>query len=268
MNFVLGSFLILILLFPGIIFRISYLQGPYSRQTFNISAFDEIAWSLIPTLFLQTSGFIFVEFLLSVFTGSGINLKLMYLLITGAPPALIDFIQLKASYLPFIIYNITLFGLAAIAGFILRKIVLSRKLDFKYRFFRIHNEWYYLFNGHYILPKSNDLEKVWFTQIDALVKADNGDVIYTGALHHFILSKTEGLDRLYLQNVYRRKLSDDLHTNEESLVERDEDERYYKMPGDLFVLKYDQILNLNIHYFYIPGLSEEYIFVQHEDSNE
>jgi hypothetical protein len=61
------------------------------------------------------------------------------------------------------------------------------------------------------------------------------------------------LDRIYLSNVYRRKLKDDLSNDQPNVgyLERHLDSRYYSMPGDLLVLTYDKIINLNITYYQV-----------------
>jgi hypothetical protein len=80
-------------------------------------------------------------------------------------------------------------------------------------------------------------------------------MIYSGILEDYYLSKDNGLDRLYLHNVYRRRLKDDLNPDQPNVgyLERHLDPRYYAMPGDLFVITYDKILNLNITYYVAEG---------------
>ena len=83
------------------------------------------------------------------------------------------------------------------------------------------------------------------------MNSTEGNIIYSGILENYFLSKENGLDRIYLRNVYRRKLKDDLGNEHGNVgyLDRHLDNRYYAMPGDLFIINYDKIINLNITYY-------------------
>jgi hypothetical protein len=259
MNLVFGSIFLFILLSPGLIFRFSYLQGTYSKLNFRISAVEELFWALIPALFLQLSGFLIIE----KFVGIRVNLDLIYDLITGNHDT--DISVIRSSAFLFLLYTAIIILIAVLAGVTLRALVRWFRLDLRLQFLRFRNEWHYLLSGeHDSTGKKNNIILV---QIDALLNSSEGNVIYSGILDNYFLTKDNSLDRLYLTNVYRRKLKDDLDADKPNpgFLARDTDERYYAMPGYLFVIPYDKIINLNITY-YMDELENE--SVSHESSSK
>jgi hypothetical protein len=261
MSLVFGSVFLFILISPGLIFRFSYLQGTYAKLTFKVSAVEEVFWALVPALFFQLLGILIVENVFNV----PVNLDVIYQLITGKET---DFGVVRSSLLPFLVYLSSLILFSIIAGVAVRLFIRYMRLDLYLQFLRFGNEWYYLLSGEILnLPKKTTLwfnpmsnywailrkpkTKIQMIQIDALVNSSEGNVIYSGILENYFLSQNNGLDRIYLTNVYRRKLKDDLEWDKPNpgFLARDTDERYYSMPGYLLVLMYDKILNLNVTYY-------------------
>ena len=80
-----------------------------------------------------------------------------------------------------------------------------------------------------------------------LVETKEGSVLYCGLLDEFYLSE-DGVDRICLYEVYCRRFDQDIKDSER-MPNKSFDERYYKMPGDLFVIPYSQIRNLNLTYY-------------------
>jgi hypothetical protein len=243
MNLVFGSVFLFILLSPGLIFRFAYLQGTYSKLNFRVSAVEELFWALIPAMFLQLSGVLILE---SVF-GIEVNISLIYNLITGSRTE--DIGVVKDSISAFLIYTLVIILLAAFAGVAIRALVRIFRLDLWLQFLRFRNEWHYLLSGEQ--DNLSNRNKIILVQVDALLNSSEGNVIYSGILDNYFLTKDNSLDRLYLTNVFRRKLKDDLDADKPNpgFLARDTDERYYAMPGYLFVIPYDKIINLNITYY-------------------
>jgi hypothetical protein len=131
----------------------------------------------------------------------------------------------------------------------MRAVIRKFKLDIRYKFFRLNNEWHYLFSGEILdFPDVvGESENIEIIQIDLLATTGEESVIYSGILQDYYLSKDNGLDRIYLSQVYRRKLKDDLAHADQSNIQK-LDERYYQMPGELFVIHYDKIVNMNVTY--------------------
>lgn len=247
MNLILGSLLLFILLSPGLIFRYSYLQGTYGKQTFRISAVDEIFWAVIPAFVFQLAGILVIL----NFTIYHVRLDQVYEILTGSDSQ-IDFNFILGSLPIFLAYILTLIVIATVLGLSARAIVRKFQLDLRYSFLKVNNEWYYLFSGEILdfLDTPGESKQVEMIQVDVLVSTGDGTMVYSGTLENYFLSKDNGLDRIYLSNVYRRKMKDDLDRTKPNVgyLERYLDERYYPMPGDLFVITYDKIINLNITY--------------------
>lgn len=161
----------------------------------------------------------------------------------------LNFELIRSGMPVFLNYTSATLIISGLLGYTARKFVIRFKWDQKFSIFRINNEWYYLLTGK-ILDK-NQKDDVEFVQIDALVNTAEGNFIYCGILENFMLSNDGGLDRLYLANVYRRKLKNDIkfQFNEQSIIDKKFDDRYYNMPGQFFVLSYKDVINMNISYY-------------------
>jgi hypothetical protein len=270
MSLLFGSVFLFILISPGLLFRFSYLQGTYAKLTFKVSAVEEIFWALVPTLFLHLAAILIIE---NCFPYA-VRLDIVYNLIIGEAS---DFSIIRQSLLPFLVYLAVLIFISVICGVILRLAVRKLKFDFYLRFLRFGNEWHYLLSGEFVnMPEAGEhatliqalktywrilnkpAKKVQWIQVDALVNSSEGDVIYSGILKDYFLSKDNGLDRIYLSQVYRRKYKKDLKLEPEEDRIQQLDERYYSMPGHLFIIQYSHIQNLNITYYSDElGLTDE-----------
>jgi len=245
MNLVFGSIFLFILIIPGLAFRYSYLHGTYTKQSFKISAVDEIFWAIVPALIFQLAGIIIIENL----TPYQVKLELVYKIITDS--GTINFTLIRSSLLYFSLYLLTMIGIAVVLGLLVRQLVRKFRWDLKYPPLRLNNEWYYLFSGEILdLEKPGESKNIDLIQVDVLMQTGEGPLVYSGTLKDYFLSRENGLDRIYLSQVYRRKMQDDLTSNQPNVgyLERYLDARYYSMPGDLFVITYDKILNINITY--------------------
>jgi len=253
MNIAFGALVILFLLFPGISFRMSYLNGPYSKRNISSSFVDELFFSLIPAFIFQMLGYIVIEYVFCI----DVDIQQVYKLITGPSSSYSDelnYVLLEESLIRFFMYTLCLVVLAVLAGKFARWIVRETGLDIRFHSLRFNNDWYYLFSGRILdFPGiEGDSKDIDLIQVDVLSESSEGTYIYSGILHGFYLQK-DGIDRIYLKDVYRRKLSEDMPYTEilsgEAWLEKEFDRRYYRMPGDLFVIPYSQIRNLNVTYY-------------------
>ncbi|WP_373515148.1 hypothetical protein [Persicitalea sp.] len=258
MNIAFSALVIFFLLFPGIIFRIAYLDGPYSRRTVQSSFVDELILSLIPACFIQFIGYLIVENLGVI--PVEVDEKLIYQLITGQPA--IDFSNIETGLKGFLEYHFLVYVVAFAAGKLIRRIVLDRKLDYKYHFLRIHNEWYYLLTGRFYISDLMSENAGTDVYADVLVETNEGSYLYSGLIKDFFLSKDNGLDRIYFEEIFRRKLEGDLADQSDPMMQNEKvekwlDSRYYEMPGDIFVIPYSQIKNINVRYLYFKAVEVE-----------
>jgi len=142
-----------------------------------------------------------------------------------------------------------------VTGFLSKWVVRKLKLDRKIKLFRFQNEWHYIFSGEILdFPKvSGEADDIDCSYVDALVRTDEGTVIYSGLLTDYILTKEGGIDRIYLSSVKRRFLKDDILNGPESQTEQKpedpDDKRYYYLPGQFFIIPYNMVINLHITYY-------------------
>lgn len=146
---------------------------------------------------------------------------------------------------------------AGLAGFGLRQLITKKKWDVREGVFgdmlRFDTPWYYLFNG-------NRDDTVAGVVIAAIVDLKDGSYLFTGILSRYFLGETGQLDRLILVNTQRRSVQSDRAAtaadfNNRGAIDRphediDSSERFYDIQGDYFVLRYDEIVTLNIRYLY------------------
>jgi len=256
MNIAIGALILLLLVFPGILFRFGYLNGPYSRKNFQTSITDEIVLSLIPAFLIQSTAYIIIE----QWFGYDINLSLLFRMIADIklidPP---EYNNIEHALVWFSVYNIITCIFGFLAGKVFRNMVYRFDWDIKFHSLRFNNEWYYLLSGRILdFPhNTGNSKEIDFVRVDVLCESKDNTIIYCGILREFYLSKTEGLDRIYLTNVYRRKLEADSPRELNVPLENEFDNRYYKMPGDVFIIPYSQVKNINISYYIIEFEAED-----------
>lgn len=98
--------------------------------------------------------------------------------------------------------------------------------------------WYYLLSG---ADFSKD-EVPDLISIAAVVDVAGEPVLYVGSLANYYFDTEGRLDRLVLEAVERRPLGAD--KNGESA----DAERFYRIDGDYFVIRYEQVISLNVRY--------------------
>ena len=272
MNIALATLTLLIILYPGFLFRRFYYTGEFSKEYFKQSITDLI-FSCIPPGFLLH----FAGYLLFIKNRTEIDIATIGTLLSGTSDSIKVTQAFKSVYQhasSIIAYFFVISLLAMLVGYLTKLFIRKLKLDRHIKLFRFQNEWYYIFSGEII-----DFPKVWgksadidCTYIDALVSTSEGTVIYSGLLSEYVLSQEGGIDRVYLTNTRRRFFKDDQTNATKKLKENDsdieEDERYYYMPGEFFVIPYTHIINLNVTYYNVavnPELTEEIKHVSIEE---
>jgi hypothetical protein len=250
MNIAVGALVLLLLIFPGILFRFAYLSGPYSRKNFQSSISDEVVLSLIPAFLIQSLAYCVTEYILSIDIDVSLLIRLVAQIQSITPQ---EFEAIEHSILFFAVYSTITCIFGFLSGKLFRNLVSRYNWDIKYHSLRFNNEWYYLLTGRILDFPSNsgNSAKINLVRVDVMSESQGTAIIYSGILREFYLSKTDGLDRIYLTNVYRRNLSDDSPREFTAPLEQEFDDRYYKMPGDVFVIPYQLIKNINITYYII-----------------
>lgn len=124
--------------------------------------------------------------------------------------------------------------------------VIEHKLDQKVSWLRFNNDWHYLLTDP---PESEGFNHA--TRVAVTVRQGDGVYVYTGFLETYSLTTDAKLDRIVLMEpVYRRPLTKD-PAEGETLADRDTSGRFYKIPGDRFVVWAKDITTLNVDYLYL-----------------
>ena len=248
MNFLFTTVLVLLLVAPGLSFFQAYYAGRFAIRYSNLTITDQVFRSIVPGLLLQAGMFWFINQRHPY--GYAVHLDVLGTLLLGAKEDQTvrqGFAMVQANLGVTILYELGLCTLGGVAGWGSRRLVRRFKWDRRTRWLRFDNEWHYLLTGEILetndMPAIIRLEKakrIDLVFVDALVKLDDGDILYSGILAGYELGSDGGLRTLYLHSAQRKQLS----TPSEASTAT-----YYPIEGDLLTLPYEQLANLNVSYF-------------------
>ena len=237
MNIAVPALLIFVILLPGFIFLNAFEKTENTdleRKPFQSSSAGAFAIAMVIQLLLSCIIDLFIKIDFQLITKILFAVKL--------DPAEIQ--SLSKSYHLILMYFIACYIFSYAAGKLMQKILLEMN-PYKNSLFSFDTPWYYELKGK--ISEASDAEII---KISCMQDSKDGTVFYYGYLEDFYLNKNGNLDRLVLSDVYRRKLEHD-DTSEEK---PSSSSRFYKIKGDRLVIKYDQILNMNIEYLFIEEL--------------
>jgi len=239
---VIGIIVVLAFYLPGYFFRKGYYSGFSTKQIGMEESYDRFFKSIFYGALLQ---FLIIKILHDNFTfnynsaSAPINQLYRYFQNNKLPD--LSYINYKTaiSYL----FVSSLF--AGATGFVLRLIVRKAGIDVRFTSFRYANIWHYYFRGDIL--KTNDFRTIaekgkWFsTRVDVLVdfEKDEKNVLYSGVLSQYDLSpKSDKLERIYLTQAMRYSA-------------KAGSEGFKPIPGDILVLEYCRVINMNLSYDFI-----------------
>lgn len=235
MNIALSAVVIFILLMPPIVFYLSFSYGPYPKANPKFSFLDGVLASAIISLFVHALALFILrkevrfDILLKIFGG---EIKDLEQKVTNQ--------DLTRCIEHFAFYNFTLLLMFILLGRLARYIVIRfNHNNVRSELLRLNNHWWYFFNGY-----ENDKPFLDMVFVDAAVETKECTVIYSGWLQDFVCDG-EKLDRIYLDNVVKRKLR---VNNAESTDVKATLSSALTLPGKKFSLAYDNIINLNLHF--------------------
>ena len=247
MDLSLGLIVVLLLLiFPGLIYRRLYFYGEFSKEfKSNFNLFSLLAISTIPGLInliliyvLYDSFFESIDLGEIIDTFKNINNENYRFTKTDTTP-LKDLINSKAApFIGFLYLSSFIFG--AISGRIVR---LSR-LDTKFKLLRFKNYWFYIFNGqHTNFKKMKHLrlenKKHLFTKADILIDSNNKTHLYSGIVVDYELldNNCNSLNKIMLQNAKRYS-----HKDGGTIP--------VEISGNLLIIDCTTMKNINLTYAY------------------
>ncbi|CAA0186474.1 hypothetical protein [Tenacibaculum maritimum] len=287
MNLTLGfiAFFITVVI-PGILFRRFFFYGEFSKQ-FNTKdpVLHSIFFSIIPGIIVQLLSFIIYNLSLG-FDSSFLDVFTIFRDIAsdgsnGTQEATKDFIN--NHIITFFIYSLFVFTFSSFIGWALSRLIRIRKWDKKYKLFRYKNQWYYIFSGEVLnMKKFKEAHKVSFkndkgslqstllTYADILVSVSEQNdrkELYTGFVVDYDLKGDDisQLDKIYLIDTHRYKKKEKVFDeNGKEIIEENSEEPPIKsrnrlrVPGDIFILKAKNIVNLNLTY--IPSKKKKKVY--------
>jgi hypothetical protein len=249
-NVAFSALLVFLLLLPGFLFRTYFKRAEkvvLDIKPFGQAAIDAFLAALVLDLVWYWGA--------ALVTGYRVDFKALLTLVAGDKSANLDSAIAEVATDPWHpgIFFASLYVFAIIAGFGLRYAVTRWRLDRRgaplANFLRFDTPWYYLFTGY---DRATPPDGV---AIGAVVCLGSTAYLYTGVLVEYFLDDQGQLNRLVLASAARRPLSDDQAS--ESGADRDQplvyEERFYPIEGDYFVLRYSEVLTLNVRYLDLSG---------------
>lgn len=249
MSIALSTLVLFFLLIPGILFRKFYYSEEFSKEYFKETFFGVFISTIIPSLFFH-----FIWYFFAKLFGHPVNLYVLADIVSQEPSES-SFLNLENSSLKILAYNISLFIIAGLSGYWLKKIIRREKWDRRLKFFRFQNSWHYILKGEFFdFPRAeitldeDTVEDIELVFVDAVVEINGISYLYDGILVDYELNNRNGLDTISLSSAQRRKLSDDSKISKKG-KKKDNSDKYYPIAGHVIVLKYCELKNLNFSYF-------------------
>lgn len=252
---------------PGLIFQRFYYFGEFYKQfTTKVPPLRVFVYALIPGLIIQFSGiFLYQNWFHPSFKKDWILNVFQELFgevqITNSKTH--DFMD--NHFGSFILYTLVVYISSIILGFVLSRSIRAFKWDIRWKLFRFKNEWSYIFSGEIFyfekFKKSSlslstpNLKKVNVGMVyaDVLISSSEGNQLYSGIVIDYDLKSDDSssLDKIYLMNAKRyAKYNQDSTTNSIPKLHSK------KIPGDLFVLSLENLININLSYITVPRLEK------------
>lgn len=226
--------LIVIVLFPGLIFRRFYYWSKFTKQFVKGEWSERIVTSIFWGIISQVITLLLISYILSI-----LQIKLLEKdiieKIRDFSFANMDIEEARS--LLFFILGYILFSIivAGLLGLFLYKFVRWFGIDIKIEAFRYSNQWHYIFQGE--VPKSK--KQVLFPWVDVTLttqQEDGKQKMIQGVLKDYQINATTGdLEYLYLEKAERYS-----HTQKD----------FKKILSDIFVIPSQNIVDLNIRYKY------------------
>lgn len=250
MNFALPAVLLFLIVLPGFVFR-SRLKR-VEAESVDYSPFGQVVTEgVVYAGFLHAGALLATYYLLDRSVKFDLVFHMLMAPTTLGPS---DFATLANSMPWAAEYFIGIFLTAAAVPRLSLWVITRYQLDhIDSRFAdwcRFHRApWYYL------LSKADfkiDERQHVIISIAAIVNVSGESYLYHGFLDEYFTSRDGALDRIVLTNTQRRKLDHDRDLSESegsSTAPGDKNNRFYPIAGDYFVLRYSEMITLNVHYF-------------------
>lgn len=250
-NIAFITLVILVMAFPGYVLRASYYAGTFTRTVLPKSWTDDIARAVLYSLPLHVAALTVFEILQHWgIIHTTLNFEIAYRVLVGQYEQDLPMItkSLYANKLYLGVYYVSVLTGTFALGHLFRLIVWRGKWDVKLPWLlRYRNEWLYTLLGRDVpIPPEYKGAKV-YVRIEALTRIPMEEQgkgrLYRGFVEAFTTEDSGALRDILITDAERGKFTKILgRLNEQAF--------YWKpvSPGDLMILKYSEMLNLNITY--------------------
>jgi hypothetical protein len=239
MNITLSTFLIILFLVPGFIFRRAYYSSPFPRKYSKFTLFGEISWIIIPSVILHLVG----VYLSYWFWDASFSE------LAKVPGLIVESVKTNPNITTafnvniLVSFTLSLWTFSFLCGFFINLIIRRAHLDKRFKIFSFDNEWYYYLSGEILdFPHvAGTSKEVGLTFIDVLTKTGEETILYSGICQKFDLKEDGGLASICLSNVQKKEFN---IGNAEV-----ENNGYKEIPSTFLVIPFENILNLNVRFF-------------------
>jgi len=253
LSFAFNTIILFLIIFSGLASRRAYFSKEFSKNYIKKNTFDELVGGIFIGIVIQIIGVLCLRQ-----RGVNLDFKTIGFLLVGAKDdnnVSSSFLNIEKDIEQILIYNLLLIIIAVFLGYVSRILVRNLKLDRKWRFFRFDNEWHYILSGEILEFPSAKINGIKIQAktfgnkyMNVLTKVDDHFVVYSGILVESFLSNEGGLDLLCMNGVKKKVIKKDV--KEPEVIE-------HPMSVDVFVIPYNQILNLSITYYLLEKVEVE-----------
>lgn len=242
MDIALGAIVILFILFPGIAYRRGYFSEEFSNQYTHSDFFKLFVSTLFPSVVLYLGALILIQ-IFNCISGNSYSYDLgviVSLLSSNEIESTKAIESIRTYQNEIIFFQIVLCVFSFLLGICFKNIVIKKNLDTKIKFLRYKNVWHYINTAKFFLfPRSqisvsDNIKDIDNTMIDAWVVKDGIENLYNGILVDYELGENGGLDLLYIKNAKKKSIDSD---------------EFEDINGNILILKYENIVNINYSYF-------------------
>ena len=246
MDIAISGIVIICLLLPGISFNKGYYSGEFSRKYLSSDFYSLFVNTLFPSLLIYLIFFPIVYFIF----GYTYDVHVFLGIISSNDDLVSQSIEKVDQFIIEIVVFQTIVNLISyFLGKLLHNLILKYSLDTRHHVLRFNNVWHYLISGRFLQYRDilniDTVRDIDLTFVDALVNINNQTFIYTGLLIDYQLGKDGTLDLLIITKAQRK------------LINVDTEEDYKDIRGNYLVLKYSDLININLSFIQIePSVND------------
>jgi hypothetical protein len=247
-NFALPAILLFLIVLPGFLFRGRLKR--VEQTSLDYSPFGRIVvggvlWAITLHLVWLSAAWLF---------GWTVRADALIGLMSSSPHLQDEAVAaVTASSSRVLTYFLSLYAFALFVPAGVRWMISTWRLDragspFASVFRYYEAPWYYLLTG------ADFDDPPVGVSVAAVVNVGGQSFLYVGTLVNFFFDATGQLDRLVLESVARRPLARDKADGDDLVA--DASRRFYDVEGTYFVLRYAEIITLNVNYFRLEPVDD------------